>query len=159
LPMHVAQAPAEPAIRGRSGHAAHWIRPHRRRGHDKLCARRMLCVDVRLVAAKTVASVATDPAIPVGTNGRRCAHRARSDVSNTLLAGIAYRKPIGDICKERFPVADSSDHCRSADTKAFLFLERTAADLNAKSGKSRAANGPATARPPSTATDAASPAA
>jgi hypothetical protein len=153
LPVHaVAQAPAEPGFGDRGDHVAHWIRPRCYRGHHKLCARRMLCVDVRWVAAKTVAAVATESAIPVGTDWRRCAHRAGSGVSNTLLPRIAGRKPIGDICKERFPVADSSDQRRSAATRAFLFLEKAATELDTKSGKSGAPNGSAGARPASNAT-------
>jgi hypothetical protein len=153
LPMQrVAQAPAEPAFRDRSGHAPQWIRPHRYRGHDELCARRLLCTDVGSVAAKIVA---TDPAIPVGTNRRRCARRAGADVPNTLHPRIACRKPIGDICKERLPAADGSDQRRSAASRAFFFLEETASDLDTKSGKSGAPNGAATARPSSTAACAA----
>lgn len=134
----VAQAPAEPAFRDRSGHAAHWIRPRRYHGHDKLCACGMLCVDARSVFARTIASVAANPAIPVGTKWRRCAHRGGPDVPDTLLPHVGRRKPVGDICKERVPAADGSAHRRSASTGAFLFLEQTAADPDAKSGQSGA---------------------
>jgi hypothetical protein len=147
LPMHgVARAPAEPAFGDRGGHATHWLRPHRYRGHAKLHARRMLCVEVRSVGAKLVTA---DPAIPIGTNRRRCAHGAGPDVSNALLPRIACRKPIRNIYKERLPVADSSDQRRSASTSAFLFLEKTTTGLDTKSGQSGAANGSATAQPAS----------
>jgi hypothetical protein len=141
----VAHAPAEPAFRDRSGHAPQSIRPHRYRGHDELRACRMLGVEVRSVAAKDVASAATDRAIRVGTNRRRCTHRAGSDVSNALLPCIACRKPIGDLCKERFRVADDFDQHRSAARRPFLLLENTATDLETKSGKSFARGGSPTA--------------
>jgi hypothetical protein len=137
---------AEPAFRDRSGHATHWIRPHGYSGHDELRPRRMLCVGVR-----SVASLGADPAISVGANRRRCTHRAGSDMSNTLLARIARRKPIGDLCKERFRAADSSDHRRSAATKAFLFRGKDATDLETKSGQCGAPSGTAPARPARTA--------
>lgn len=153
MPMPgVVRAPAEPAFGDRGGHAAHWIRPHRYRSRAELCARRMFRVDVQSGAAKPVA---TDPAIPVGTNWRRCAHRAGSDVSNTLLPGTACREPIRNICKERLPLADRSDQRQSAATGAFLFLEKTATGLDTESGQSGAANGSATARPASSAASAA----
>jgi hypothetical protein len=155
--MHgVVQAQDESALRDRSGHAPQWNPPHRYRGHDKLCARRLLCIDVRWVADKIVA---TDPAISVKTNRCGCAHRAGSDVSNTLLPRIARRKPIGHICKERFPVADGSDHRGSAAPRTFFSLEQTATDLDTKSGKSSAPNGSAAARPSGATTYAASTAA
>jgi hypothetical protein len=142
----------------RGGHAAHWVRSHRHRGHDELCARRMLCIEVRSVAAKGVASVATDHAIRVGTNRRRCAHRARSDMSNALLPCVAARKPIGDLCKERFRVADSFDQRRSAASTAFLLREKRTTDLETKPRKSFAPGSAATAtvRPGRTGVGAAS---
>jgi hypothetical protein len=80
-------------------------------------------------------------------------------VSDTLLPRIARRKPIGDLCKERFRVADSFDQRRSAAGRAFLLLEKTITDLETKSGKSFAPGRIATAavRPGSTAIGAASP--
>jgi hypothetical protein len=71
------------------------------------------------------------------------------------LTRIACRKPIGDICKERFPVAFNSDQRRSAASRAFLFLEKTATDLDTKSGQGGAPNGSATAPAASTAASAA----
>jgi hypothetical protein len=63
------------------------------------------------------------------------------------------------ICKERLPVADGSDHRRSAAARAFLFLGQTATDFDTESGERGAPNGSATARPASSAVCAASTAA
>ncbi len=125
------------------GHGAHWLRPHCCRSYDKLRAHWMLRTDVRSVAS-TVATITTDPAIPVGTSRRRGAHRARSDVSNTLLSCIACRKPSGDIYGERLSAADSSAQRQSTARRAFFFLEKTATNLDTKSDKSRAPNSAAT---------------
>jgi hypothetical protein len=75
-----------------------------------------------------------------------------------LLPCIARRKPIGDLCKGRFCVADGFGQRRSASGKPFLLFEKTATDLETKSGKSFASGGsPTTAvRPASTVVGAAS---
>ncbi len=135
----------------RRSNVAHGIRHRRCRGRCKLCAHRMLCVDARLAEGKTAALGAGDLAVPIRTFGRRRARRARSNVSNTLLACLAGRKPSGDICKERLPVAHGSDQRRAAANRAFLFLEKPAADFSTKSGSSGAPNSSATARAGTTA--------
>ena len=106
----------------------------------------MLCFDVRLVEAKTVARIATDLAVPVRTNGRRGTDRAGTGLSNAMFPRFADRKPIGDLYQERLSVALGSDQRRSAATGTFLFLEKTAPDFGAKSGQSGAPRRTTTAR-------------
>lgn len=97
----------------------------------------LIVFHARLVEAKTFVPAGADPAVPIRTTGRRCAHCARSDVSNTVFSCGSLGKPIGDICEERLPAADRSDPRRRAG-RTFR--------LDAQSGAGSAAIGCTAAR-------------
>src|SRR5580692_12023992 len=102
--VHVARTPYRHSERCRFGH-----RTGRVLG--------FVNVDAGLDVVPLVATAADRLAVRVRSAGRRCAHGARPDLPDPLLAHSAAGKPIGVVRQERLPAADSPSHRPHARTQ------------------------------------------
>jgi hypothetical protein len=114
----------------------HGARPTYRRGRrGRYCACGMLgrLANARLDAVYAVGATDGDFAVRIRTDGRRCAHPARRDLSYTLLAAGAAGEPVGDVYDDRFFAADGDG--RTARPKSFHFRQRTPGRFDTQSGR------------------------
>src|SRR5580692_9236594 len=102
--VHVARTPYRHSERCRFGHRT-----------GRVLGR--VTVDARLDVVPLVATAADGLAVRIRSAGRRCAHRARSDLPDALLAHGAAGKPIGVVRQERLPAADRAGHGADAGTR------------------------------------------
>src|SRR5580700_8064315 len=125
--VHVARTPYRQCERCRFGH-----RTGRVLG--------LVIVHARLDVVALVTAAADRLAVRIRSAGRRCAHGARSNLSDTLLAHGTAGKPIGVVRQERLPAADGPGHRPDAGT---FHVRKPAAGYSAQSGRRGAAAGPA----------------
>src|SRR5580704_17184947 len=103
---------------------------------------RVLEFAARLDVVQVVTATADRLAVRIRSAGRRCAHGARTDLPDALLAHGAAGKPISVVRQERLPAADGPSHRPHAGTR---HVRQSAAGHSTQSGRCGAAAGPAAA--------------
>src|SRR6202030_575253 len=127
------------------GHVARTPYRHSERcriGHRTGRVLEFVTFDARLDVVSLVTAAADRLAVRIRSAGRRCAHGARPDLPDTLLAHRAAGKPIGVVRQERLPAADGAGHRADAGTR---HVRQSAAGYSTQSGRRGAAAGPAAA--------------